>query len=89
MTSPSPHEEAQLLARLTVLEHVVAVMVRDNMIQSGKSAADILAFGEKVKTYLSNRTPSGATAKQLNEAADQFFSAIASDIGSQDSQQGL
>lgn len=82
----SPHEEAQLLARVTVLEHVVALMVRDGMIKSGQGAADILAFGEKVKTYLRNRTPSGATAKQLNEAADQFFTAIASDIGSQDSQ---
>jgi hypothetical protein len=86
MTNASPHEEAQLLARLTVLEHVVALMVRDNLLRSGESAAEILAFGEKVKTYLTNRTPSGATSKQLNEAANRFFSAIASDIGSQDSQ---
>ena len=49
MTNASPHEEAQLLARLTVLEHVVALMVRDSMIMSGQSAGDILAFGEKVK----------------------------------------
>jgi len=86
MTTASSHEEAQLLARLTVLEHVVALMMRENMIQSGQSAGDLLAFGEKVKAYLTNRTPAGATNKQLNEAADQFFSAIASDIGSQDSQ---
>jgi hypothetical protein len=86
MTNASPHEEAQLLARITVLEHIVALMVRDSMIKSGQGAADILAFGEKVKTYLTDRTPSGATAKQLNEAADQFFTAIASDIGSQGSQ---
>jgi len=86
MTNASPHEEAQLLARLTVLEHVVALMVRDSMIMSGQSAGEILSFGEKVKTFLADRTPSGATNKQLNEAADRFFSAIASDIGSQDSQ---
>jgi hypothetical protein len=85
MITASPHENAQLLARMTVLEHVVALMVRDNMIRSGQSAGNILAFGEKVKTYLANRTPSGATTKQLTEAADQFFSAIASEIGSQDS----
>lgn len=83
MTPASPHEEAQLLARVTVLEHVVALMVRDSMTRSGQSAEDILAFGEKVKSYLTNRTPSGATTKQLNDAANQFFSAIASDIGSQ------
>ena len=86
MSNASPHEEAQLLARVTVLEHVVALMVRDSMIKSGQGANDILAFGEKVKSYLSQRTPSGATTKQLNEAADQFFSAIASDIGSQGGQ---
>jgi hypothetical protein len=86
MTAASPHEEAQLLARVTVLEHVVALMVRDGMIRSGQGAGDILAFGEKVKAYLTNRTPSGATTQQLNEAADKFFSAIASDIGSQGSQ---
>jgi len=83
MIPASPHEEAQLLARMTVLEHVVALMVRDSMIKSGQSAEDILAFGEKVKAHLTNRTPSGATTKQLNEAANQFFSAIASDVGSQ------
>lgn len=84
MSNASPHEEAQLLARMTVLEHVVALMVRDSMVKSGQGAGDILAFGEKVKTYLKDRTPSGATTKQLNEAADRFFTAIASDIRSQD-----
>jgi hypothetical protein len=86
MSNASPHEEAQLLARVTVLEHVVALMVRDGMIKSGQGASDILAFGEKVKSYLTHRTPSGATPKQLNEAADRFFSAIASDLGSQGGQ---
>jgi len=86
MSSASPHEETQLLARMTVLEHVVALIVRDTMLKSGQGAGDILAFGEKVKTHLAERTPSGATAKQLREAAERFFTAIASDIGSQDSQ---
>lgn len=86
MTNASAHEEAQLLARLTVLEHVVALMMRDNIIKAGHGAGDILAFGEKVKTFLANRTPAGATTKQLNEAADRFFSSIASDVGSQESQ---
>ncbi len=86
MSNASPHEETQLLARMTVLEHVVALMVRDSMMKSGQGANDILAFGEKVKTHLAERTPSGATDKQLREAADRFFTAIASDIGSQDSQ---
>jgi uncharacterized membrane-anchored protein len=86
MSDVSRHEEAQLLARITVLEHVVALMVRDSMIKSGKGAEDILGFCEKVKTHLVNRTPTGATARQLKEAADQFFSAIASDVGSQDRQ---
>ncbi len=84
MTPASPHEEAQLLARVTVLEHVVALMVRDSMMRSGQGAGDILAFCEKVKRHLTNRTPLGATSKQLTEAANQFFSAIASDIGSKD-----
>lgn len=86
MDDASPHEEAQLLARITVLEHVVSLMVRESMIQSDQSAAEILSFGEKVKAYLTNRTPTGATTKQLNEAADRFFSALASDIGSRDRQ---
>ena len=81
MANASPHEETQLVARLTVLEHVVALMVRDSMTNSGKGASDILGFGETVKSFLTNRTPSGATNKQLIEAADQFFSAIASDVG--------
>jgi hypothetical protein len=86
MSNPSLHEEAQLLARITVLEHVVALMVRESMIKSGAGAEDILAIGEKVKSHLTDRTPSGATTKQLTEAADQFFTAIASDVGSQSSQ---
>jgi hypothetical protein len=86
MANASPHEETQLLARLTVLEHVVGLMVRDSMLKSGKGASDILAFGETVKAFLTDRTPAGATNKQLTEAAHRFFSAIASDIGSQDNQ---
>jgi hypothetical protein len=85
MSNTSPHEEAQLLARLTVLELVVGMMIRDSMLKSGKGARDILGFGEVVKEFLEGRTPSGATDKQLHQAADRFFSAIASDIGSQDS----
>jgi hypothetical protein len=86
MADASPHELEQVLARLTVLEHVVGMMIRDNMMKSGKGPADILAFGERVKKYFSSRTPTGATEAQLNTAADKFFSAIASDVGSQDSQ---
>lgn len=86
MTNSSSHEEAQLQARLTVLEFVVGRMVRDGLLKEGKGPADILAFGEAVKNFLGNRTPSGATETQLNEAADRFFSAIASDIGSQNNQ---
>jgi hypothetical protein len=56
------------------------------MLKSGKGPADILAFGETVKKFLSDRTPTGASNKQISEAADKFFSAIASDVGSQDSQ---
>lgn len=84
MTNASDHEEAQLLARLTVLERVVSMMICDSMANTGKGAGDILAFGETVKGFLTDRTPIGATNTQLIEAADRFFSAIASDIGSQD-----
>lgn len=82
MTNASPHEEAQLLARLTVVELVLGMMMRDDMLESGKGARDVLGFGETVKAYLRDRTPSGATVTQLNEAADRFFSAVASDVGS-------
>ena len=86
MTDSSSDQEAQFEARLTVIELVVGMTVRDNMLKSGKGPADILAFGETVKKFLSNRTPTGASNKQISEAADKFFSAIASDVGSQDSQ---
>ena len=86
MDEASAHEEAQLLARLTIVELVVGMMVKDGMLKSGKGPGDILAFGETVKKFLSDRTPVGATEMQLHEAADRFFSAIASDVGSQDSQ---
>jgi hypothetical protein len=83
MSDTSPHEEAQLLARMTVLELVVGMMVRDSMLKAGKGPQDILGFGEIVKKLLEGRTPKGATDQQLREAADRFFSAVAADIGSQ------
>jgi len=86
MTDSSSHQEAQFEARLTVIELVVGMTVRENMLRAEKGPADILAFGETVKRFLSNRTPTGASNKQISEAADKFFSAIASDVGSQDSQ---
>ena len=85
MSDTSPHEEAQLLARMTVLELVVGMMVRDSMLKAGKGPQDILGFGEIVKKLLEGRTPKGATDEQLREAADTFFSAVAADIGSQPS----
>ncbi len=86
MSDASPYEESQLVARLTVLERVVGMMVRESMLKAGKGPQDILAYGEAVKTFFKGRTPEGATDPELNDAADKFFSAIASDIGSQDSQ---
>ncbi len=86
MSDSTPYEESQVLARLTVLERVVGMMIRDSMLNTGKGPKDILAFGEVIKAFFQGRTPSGATEHELNEAADRFFSAIASDVGSQDSQ---
>ena len=82
----SPYEATQLLARLTVLERVVGMMVRESMLKAGKGPQDILAYGEAVKAFFNDRTPEGATDAELTDAADKFFSAIASDIGSQGSQ---
>jgi hypothetical protein len=86
MSDSTPHEEAQVLARLTVLERVVAMMIRDSMLKTGKGPQDILAFGEAIKSFFHGRTPAGATERELDEAADRFFSAIASDVGSQETQ---
>jgi hypothetical protein len=86
MSDSTNHRRAQLIARVTVLERVVGLMVRDNMLKTGEGPSDILAFGEAVKTYFHGRTAEGSTDRELTDAADRFFSAIASDIGSQDSQ---
>ena len=86
MSDSTPYEEAQVLARLTILERVVGMMIRDSMLSTGKGPQDILAFGEVVKTFVQGRTPDGATDRELDEAADRLFSAIASDVGSLDSQ---
>jgi len=86
MSDSSPYEETQLLARLTVLERVVGMMVREAMLRAGKGPQDILDYGEAVKAFFKGRTPEGASDQDLDNAADKFFSAIASDIGSQDRQ---
>ena len=59
MSDTSPHEEAQLLARVTVLELVLGMMVRDSMLKSGKGPQDILGFGEIVKKLLEAGRPRG------------------------------
>lgn len=86
MPNSTSHQGAQLIARVTILERVVGLMLRDGMLEAGKGATDILTFGEDVKKYFHGRTAEGSTDRELNDAADRFFSAIASDIGSQDSQ---
>lgn len=86
MSDTSPHEEAQLLARVTVLELVLGMMVRDSMLKSGKGPQDILGFGEIVKKLLEARTPTVTTDQHLRDAADRFFSGIAADMGSLDTQ---
>jgi hypothetical protein len=86
MSGSPPYDEAQVLARLTVLERVVGMMIRDSMLKAGKGPQDILAFGESMKEFFAGRTPEEPSDQELNDAADKFFSAIASDIGSQESQ---
>ena len=86
MSDTSPHDEAQLLARVTVLELVLGMLIRDSMLKSGKGPQDILGFGEIVKRLLEGRTPTGATDRDLRDAADRFFSGIAADVGSLDTQ---
>jgi hypothetical protein len=56
MSDTPPAEDAQLLARVTVLELVVGLMIRDSMLKSGKGPQDILGFGEIVKKLLEGRT---------------------------------
>jgi hypothetical protein len=84
MSDPTPHEIAQILARLTVLERVVGVIVRENLVRSGQTPQDVLAFAALVKKFFEGRTPEGATDSQLNEAVDRFFTAVASEVGSQE-----
>jgi hypothetical protein len=84
MPTESANEETQILARLTVLELVIAMMVSDSMRKSGKGPQDILAFGETIKNLLRGRTPKGAADHELSAAADALFSRIASEVGSQD-----
>jgi hypothetical protein len=62
------------------------MMVREGMLNSVKGPQDILNYGEAVKAFFKGRTPKGATDAELTDAADKFFSAIASDIGSRESQ---
>lgn len=83
MQNTRVHQEAQLLARITVLERLVGMLVSDAMIGAGKGPEDILAVGEKIKAHLTNRAPGGATNRELHEAADKLFSSIASDLGNQ------
>ena len=52
MTDTLSHEEAQLQARLSVLELVVGMMIREDVLKSGKGPADILAFRGKFEESL-------------------------------------
>ena len=85
MSEASQYQATQLLARVTLLERIVGMIVRESMLKAGKGAPDILAFGEVMKAFFKGRTPEGASEQDLNDAADRFFSTIASDIGSQES----
>ena len=66
-----------------VLERLVGMLVADAMVRQGKGPEDILVWGEKLKGFLTDRAPGGATNREIHEAADKLFSAIASDLGNQ------
>ena len=73
MSNSSLYEAGQLLARLTVLERVVGMMVREAVIKAGKRPHDILAYGEAVKAFFNDRTPEGATDAELSDACGQVL----------------
>lgn len=55
------------------------------MLQAGKGPQDILNYGEAVKAFFKAR-PKPQLTPISRTTLTSFFSAIASDIGSQDSQ---
>ncbi len=74
---------SKLVARLTVLEHVVAMMFRENAIQNGKSANDVSLLAEEVKRFFEVNTRRPDVEMHINAEVDRFFQQIASDIRNQ------
>jgi hypothetical protein len=70
----------RIVARLTVLEHVVGLMFRETAIGAGKTADEVTQYAETVKQYVEDKLPPGVTEMAINAEVDRLFQQIAADI---------
>lgn len=75
------HDDTMILiARLIVLEQLVAVLIRERAIEAGKTADDVARYADEIKTYFesSDRTP--RIQDFLTAAVDRLFQQISADL---------
>jgi uncharacterized lipoprotein YddW (UPF0748 family) len=75
------HDDTMIvIARLIVVEQLVATMIRERAIETGKSADDVARYAEEIKTNFesSDRTP--RMQDFLTGAVDRLFQQIAADV---------
>ena len=81
-----PNSDSDMLtivARLTVLEHLVASMFRESVIGSGRTADDVALYAESVKSFFENKIPVGQAEITINAQVDRLFQQVVADLRSQ------
>jgi hypothetical protein len=82
----SDEDAFRIVARLTVVEHVVGLLFREHAIAGGKTADDVTRYAETVKQFFETKLPTGLAEMHINAAVDRLFQQMAADIGNLGSQ---
>jgi hypothetical protein len=71
---------SQAIAKLSLLEQLVRLLLRERASRQDQTPDDIRRWAEETKAFFEARMPPGRAESYITAAVDTFFTVLASDV---------
>lgn len=80
MSGPPEQIISSALAKLSLLEQLVRLLLRERAARNSQTPDEIREWAEDIKQFFEARMPPGMAEAHLTGAVDAFFTVLASDV---------
>jgi hypothetical protein len=80
MSDPKDEILSISLAKLSLLEQLVRLLLRERAAANNQTDADIREWAEDAKRFFEQRMPPGTAESYMTAAVDAFFAVLANDV---------